>query len=101
MPSGFIVLASMRARPGRVRDIIDLLKSVVAASRSEKGTIQYQLAEGIDDPDEIRLWEEYASEEAFLSHKDSQYFQAFADSMGELIVAGSWRTEKYSLVEKI
>lgn len=43
-----------------------MLKSVVAASRSEKGTIQYQLAEGIDDPDEIRLWEEYASEEAFL-----------------------------------
>jgi hypothetical protein len=43
-----------------------VLKSVVAASRSEKGTIQYQLAEGIDDPDEIRLWEEYASEEAFL-----------------------------------
>jgi hypothetical protein len=62
------------------------------------------------------------------AHKDSQYFQgkylsyavtshttrckeqsrrlkeplvAFADSMGELIVAGSWRTEKYSLVEKI
>ncbi|RSH89734.1 hypothetical protein EHS25_001719 [Saitozyma podzolica] len=66
----------MRARPGQLKEVLGLIKLIANDAHYEEGTLQYQLTVGIDNPDDIRIWEEYVSEDAFEAHKEGQHFQS-------------------------
>lgn len=37
------------------------IKPITAESENEPGTLQYQVTQGKDDPNEVRIWEEVSS----------------------------------------
>lgn len=45
-------------RDARLKLLGTVIKPITAESENEPGTLQYQVSQGKDDPNEVRLWEE-------------------------------------------
>jgi autoinducer 2-degrading protein len=69
----YVVTATWTARQGEEATVETLLARVAAASRMEPGCLLFWTHRSVDDPGRFFLYEQYASEAAFLEHAASEH----------------------------
>ena len=79
------VIVRMRARPGREKELQELLESLVEPTSKEDGFINYDLHVSLDDPYLFYLYENWTSAEALDAHFQTPHLQHFVSVMGDLL----------------
>lgn len=70
------VFARWQVKEGQLGTVLELLPSVVRASRGEAGNLFYQVHQDTTDPNALLLFEGYADEAAMAEHRSSEHFQS-------------------------
>ncbi len=91
------VIATVRVKPGRLEDLLKLMKSVAAAVRAEKGCIRYiptvDIASGLPpqvlDANLVTLIEAWESLEALRNHLKTPHMAAFFEKRKDMVEGGS------------
>ncbi|OLZ61275.1 hypothetical protein AV521_43890 [Streptomyces sp. IMTB 2501] len=73
------------ARPGHRDQVAKLLRSVVAPTHEEAGSIHYSMHQGIDDPDLFVAIERWTSAEALEQHLATEHIKQLAERIGDLL----------------
>ena len=81
------VVARVKARPGRVNELLSVLNSMVEPTRKEPGCISYELLQNNEDPTDFTLIEEWQSDTALQSHFATKHFKEALTKMPNLIAA--------------
>lgn len=79
------VIAHMRAKPGRERELQELLESLVEPTSKEDGFINYDLHQAVDDPTSFYLYENWMSEAALEAHFQTPHLQHFVSVKDDLL----------------
>lgn len=58
-------------------EALDLVRELAEESREEPGVIDYRPATDVDDPDTIRIFEQYEDASAVDDHMSSDHFESF------------------------
>lgn len=93
-----VVIATLRAKPGKEQEMLDALKALIPPTRQEEGCIQYELHVRADDPAVFAFYERWTSREALDSHIQTPHVQAAFARLPELS-GESVTITMYSLVE--
>ncbi|MFI8192060.1 putative quinol monooxygenase [Streptomyces sp. NPDC085946] len=83
-----VLIARMRARAGRGRDLRAALAPLVNATRQEPGCLTYVPHQGQDDPDLVVMHEIWQSEAHLRAHEHSPHLREFARLATELTEGG-------------
>ncbi len=91
------VIASVRVKPDRMADFLDLLKSTGRLVREEKGCIRYipvvDIASGLPpqvlDANVVTLIEQWESLEALRNHLVTPHMKAFFEKRKVMVEGGS------------
>lgn len=79
------VVAYMRAAPGK-RDVLrQVLEGLIEPTSKEKGCINYDLHQGVADPDRFFFYENWESDADLDAHLDAPHLRAFAARIPELL----------------
>jgi quinol monooxygenase YgiN len=70
----YVVSAKWRAKAGKEDRLLQVIREMTAPSRAEPGNLFYQAQRSIDDPLLFYLYEQYADEDAYQAHMDSEHF---------------------------
>ena len=81
------VLAFFKAKPGRGKDLEQILQTLVAPTRSEPGNIAYVLHRSTESPDELVFDEIFLSMNAFEEHSQKPYIKSLHSKISHLIAA--------------
>lgn len=92
-----IVIARMKARAGKEKELAALLKGFLAPTRRETGCILYDLHVDRNDPAAFAFYERWKDDAALDAHLKTPHMTAGFAAMNPLI-EGSVAIEKYSLV---
>jgi quinol monooxygenase YgiN len=85
VPSGaFAVVAEVRAKPGKERELRDATLPLVAAVRSEPNSLVYFLHEDRESPGRFVFYEIFASRADFDAHNATPHVQAWFARLPEL-----------------
>jgi quinol monooxygenase YgiN len=89
VPSGaFAVVAEVRAKPGKERELRDATLPLVAAVRSEPNNLVYFLHEDRESPGRFVFYEIFASRADFDAHNATPHVQAWFARLPELASGG-------------
>jgi quinol monooxygenase YgiN len=80
-----VVAGTASLRPGEGESAEKLIEEVVRLTRPEAGCLSYTFYYAIGDPNTIRVFEEWESEEALNAHLGQDHTQRFLASIGELV----------------
>jgi quinol monooxygenase YgiN len=69
------VVAVLKAKPGKEKDLRDALLAVVGPTRGEAGCKQYDLHESTDNPGEFVFYENWTDREALNEHSRSPHIE--------------------------
>jgi quinol monooxygenase YgiN len=91
------VVASIRVKPGRLDDLLELFKSVAQTVRQEKGCIRYiptvDIASGlppqVSDANLVTMIEAWESLEALRDHLTTPHMAAFFEKRKDMVEGGS------------
>lgn len=72
------LLATLDANPQSRTDLLAALDQLVAYSRTEPGTLQYEVLTDLENENRIIVFERYADAAALQAHLDSAPLQALA-----------------------
>jgi quinol monooxygenase YgiN len=91
------VIARIKARPGKVNELLSVLSSLVEPTRKEPGCISYNLLQNNEDPTDLAFVEEWQSTTALESHFATRHFK---DALVKLpnLVAAEPNIQRYHLV---
>lgn len=67
--------------PEKRERAIELLEWMAAESRAEDGVVDYRVAIDIEEPNVLRIIEQYEDEEAFEAHESSEHLERFKAEM--------------------
>jgi quinol monooxygenase YgiN len=56
---------------------LDLVRDLAEASRQEEGVIDYRVATDAEDPNLVRVFEQYEDDDAVDAHMSSDHFESF------------------------
>jgi quinol monooxygenase YgiN len=70
-----IIVARWRPRAGAEEKIAAILRELAPQIRSEPGNISFTAHRAKGDPNDILLYEVYASEAAFNTHRETAHFK--------------------------
>jgi quinol monooxygenase YgiN len=76
-----IVLAKLTSKNGMKNKIIDETKSLIEATRAEKGCIDYNLYEPIDSENTLLFVEKWEGKEFLESHLKQTHFLKFDENI--------------------
>ena len=79
------VIASMRAKPGKEQALRDALQALVAPTTQEKGYVNYDLHQGVEDPAVFFFYENWESGEALDAHLGAPHLVDFVGRMDDLL----------------
>ena len=79
------VVAIMKARQGKEKEMEDALRAMVPQVASEAGTMQYVLHRGRKDPGKFAMYETYRDKEALNLHSSSPHFADLFARIGPLL----------------
>jgi len=71
----YVMVARWRPRAGEAGKVEAILRELAAAVRQEPGNLQFTVLRSHDDPQDLLLYEVYASEEAFAAHQQTEHFK--------------------------
>jgi quinol monooxygenase YgiN len=78
MSQTFNVVAEYQTHPGASARVLELLKSLAAASRDEPGNVSYEYFCGVEEQHRIVVLEKYRTAEDFDAHRESTHFREIA-----------------------
>jgi len=78
------VVAILIARPGKREELRALLDAMVAPSRTEPGTLRYDLWQDQSDANRFVLDELYLDRDAVAAHRATPHFERYAAAVGDL-----------------
>ena len=81
------VIAKVKARPGKVDELLSVLSSLVEPTRKEPGCISYKLLQNNEDPTDLALIEEWQSGTALESHFATPHFKEALTKLPNLVAA--------------
>src|SRR4051812_33684591 len=70
----YVVVARWRAKAGSEERGPAVLDELTRATRAEPGCLGYQPHRATEDPQDFLIYEQYADEEAFQAHTESEHF---------------------------
>lgn len=79
------VIAHLRARPGKEKQTREALLSLCGPTRAERGCINYDLHESMDDPARFTFHENWECKEDLDLHLKSAHVQGFFKRIDELL----------------
>ncbi len=81
------VIARIKARPGKVDELLSVLGSLVEPTRKEPGCISYKLLQNNQDPADFAFVEEWQSSAALESHFATKHFKDALVKLPSLVVS--------------
>ncbi|MFH1887927.1 MAG: putative quinol monooxygenase [Pseudomonadota bacterium] len=88
------LLAVMRAKQGREKDLEEAFRAFVEKVREEEGTLAYILHVSLADPAQFMFYESYADKAALKAHSGSPHMAALFGQVAEML-EGEPRIEMY------
>ena len=79
------VIAHMRAAPGKRDELRAALEALVEPTSKERGYVNYDLHQSIEDPDRFFFYENWESDAALDAHLDAPHLRDFAARIPELL----------------
>ncbi len=79
------VLARIRAKEGMEETVRRELLALVAPARSEKGCINYDLHQSVEDKSVFIFYENWTSKEALDRHLEMPYLDAFDEKVEAML----------------
>ena len=79
------VIAHMRAAPGKRDELRAALEALVEPTSREKGYVNYDLHQGIEDPDRFFFYENWESGTDLDAHLDAPHLRDFAARIPALL----------------
>jgi len=94
-----IVMGHIRAAPGEIDRLRDVLTEMVARTNEEEGCDHYSFARAVGDPDLLIISERWASAEALAAHGASAHMAAFNKAIGgaqiQDVSVNAWTAEHW------
>jgi quinol monooxygenase YgiN len=81
------VVARVKARPGKVNELLSILSSLVEPTRKEPGCLRYELLQNNEDATDFTLIEEWQSNAALESHFATKHFKGALTKLPSLVAA--------------
>lgn len=81
-----VIRATLPLDPDRMDEVTEIASELAEASRAEDGVVDYQVAEDLESPGVLRIFEVYEDEEAFAAHGDTDHLAAFQAALPDLLV---------------
>lgn len=78
---------------------LEVMSDLAAQSRKEDGIIDYRVSIDVDDPNVIRILEQYQEEEIFDNHMQAEHTQNFLAELPDLI-AGEVKADRLEVESK-
>jgi quinol monooxygenase YgiN len=79
------VIAHMRAAPGKRDELRAALEALVEPTSKEQGYVNYDLHQGIEDPDRFFFYENWESDADLDAHLYAPHLRDFAARIPELL----------------
>ena len=79
------VVAYMKAAPGKRDELKAELEDLIKPTSVEDGYVNYDLHQGVEDPDVFIFYENWESAAALDAHLATPHLVRFADIMGDLL----------------
>jgi quinol monooxygenase YgiN len=79
------VIARMHAKPGREQELRDALVALVEPTSREKGYVNYDLHQGVEDPGWFFLYENWESAADLDAHLAAPHLVEFAGRLDDLL----------------
>ena len=79
------VIAYMRAAPGKRDELRAALEALVEPTSKEKGYVNYDLHQNVEDPDQFFFYENWESDPHLDAHLDAPHLRDFAARIPELL----------------
>jgi quinol monooxygenase YgiN len=79
------VIAHMKARPGKEEELKAALESLVEPTTREKGYVNYDMHQALDDPGVFYFYENWESAEDLDAHLAGPHLTQFAGRLDELL----------------
>jgi quinol monooxygenase YgiN len=79
------VIARMRAKAGKEQELRDTLVALVEPTSQEKGYVNYDLHQGVEDPRWFFFYENWQSADHLDAHLQAPHLVEFAGRLDELI----------------
>ncbi|MGA8164623.1 MAG: putative quinol monooxygenase [Waddliaceae bacterium] len=74
-------VVTVRAKPGKEKELKNTLSKFVIPSRNESGCIDYHILQSFEDPNMFIGFMIYENEEAFRRHEASEMIQHFVKTV--------------------
>jgi quinol monooxygenase YgiN len=81
------VIARVKARPGKVNELLSVLSSLIEPTRKEPGCFSYELLQNNEDPTDLTLIEEWQNNTALESHFATKHFKDALTKLPNLVAA--------------
>ncbi len=94
----YVVVARFTAKPDAADEVASLLAEMIPHALDEPGCHAYAINRSVDDPNVFLLYEQYADEEAFGAHRQTEAFERIILSKVVPLLDGRER-EIFTLVE--
>ena len=79
------VIAYMRAAPGKREELRAALEALIEPTSKEQGYVNYDLHQGVEDPDAFFFYENWDSGEDLDAHLSASHLREFAARMPDLL----------------
>ena len=79
------VVARIKAKPGKVGQVRELLCGLVEPTRKESGCVSYELLQNKEDPTDFTFVEEWESDAAFERHAASDHIKAIGPKLQPVV----------------
>lgn len=73
--NGLRVVARIRAKEEKIEEVRKLLGGLIEPTRGERGCVSYELLQNREDPADFTFVEEWASDEAFKAHFETEHIK--------------------------
>jgi quinol monooxygenase YgiN len=80
-----LLAGKFKAKPERIKDIVELARSMFSPSRAEAGCITYNFYEDRGAENSFLFFEEWKSQEAIDEHFQTPHFKQFMEKFQDMI----------------
>jgi quinol monooxygenase YgiN len=80
-----VLIAMLRAKQGKEKQVEGILKAMIPNVQNEKGATKYILHRAKDDPNQFLFYEEYTDQAALDVHNATSYFKELGKNLNGLL----------------
>ena len=100
MDNFVVIVAKIKAQPGKSKDLFRDLQELARATHLEPGVLVYEVNQSSTDPDDFLVYEKYGTQEAFDAHLAGPALQHFI-TLAPQLVQGEVEIKPYKPVPAI